>query len=238
MRSREAPVVLPARAPLPLHRAEEGRQVHREPPMPREAARARVPHRRGPSLDGDAGDVEAARPRREPRLSFYLHGILKGGRRPSTIEEIRRRFWSKVRKVDGGCWTWITRSRRGDRPSFKIGQVTFTAARVAWALTRGALPIDLCALHRCDNPECVRPSHLFAGTVDDNNADREAKGRTSQVPRNRGVDNPSAKLWPIEVAVIRVLGATNKQQPIARAFGVSRQTVGEIINGKRWRSAA
>lgn len=86
------------------------------------------------------------------------------------------RFWSKVRR-GSSCWTWS--GRIGDRGygQFDDGDRTLRAHRVAWTLTRGEIPAGMQVLHRCDNPACVRPDHLFLGTHDDNMRDMAAKGR-------------------------------------------------------------
>lgn len=72
-------------------------------------------------------------------------------------------------------------SRSGHRRIWFEGRMRL-AHRVAWMITNGPIPDGLCVLHRCDNPPCVNPAHLFLGTVQDNNADRDAKGR-GKLPR-------------------------------------------------------
>ena len=88
------------------------------------------------------------------------------------------RFWSLVRKADSdACWEW-----NGPRTKRNYGMVTIArqkvpAHRAAWELTSGPIPAGLFVCHRCDNPPCVRPDHLFLGTALENNQDMWAKNR-------------------------------------------------------------
>ena len=91
------------------------------------------------------------------------------------------RFWSKVR-TGTGCWEWTgARARFGHGlvhvgPGGKLAQTH----RVAWELMVGPVPEGMGVLHRCDNPPCVRPDHLFLGTQQDNVRDMWAKGRQGE----------------------------------------------------------
>lgn len=93
------------------------------------------------------------------------------------------RFWSRVDK-SGECWEWQGAKDRkgyGRLRRAKIRNSPLHAHRYAWFLTNGEWPE--CALHRCDNPSCVRPEHLFAGSVADNNRDMKEKRRGVPPPR-------------------------------------------------------
>jgi len=89
------------------------------------------------------------------------------------------RFWSHV-DTSGECWVWTAAraSKRGGYGRFGIeNQQTEYAHRVSWRLAYGPIPTGLWVLHHCDNPPCVRPSHLFLGTQVENMADMTIKGR-------------------------------------------------------------
>jgi hypothetical protein len=92
---------------------------------------------------------------------------------------IEKRFWSKVKKVDG-CWEWIGVKARNGYGLFTVSGRRLGAHRVVYTLIRGEIPEGFCVLHQCDNPGCVNPEHLFLGTNADNVADRNAKGRTAR----------------------------------------------------------
>lgn len=144
------------------------------------------------------------------------------------------RFWSKVRKgTSEQCWLWTG----GLSATFGVGKFRLngrkqTAARVVWAMFNGVIPDAMCVLHRCDNPACVNPGHLFLGTKQDNMADKKAKGRCP-----KGVEQPGSKLTEFCVKMMRELrfkkGATVRS--IAKQFGVSAGLACLVINGKRWK---
>jgi hypothetical protein len=94
--------------------------------------------------------------------------------RRGTLEE---RFWSHVAKGDN-CWQWSAAcsGSMGYGVIRIAGRNQFTHT-VSWRLHFGEIPADLRVLHRCDNPPCVRPDHLFLGTQGDNLKDMYAKRR-------------------------------------------------------------
>lgn len=90
---------------------------------------------------------------------------------------VEARFWSKVR-VGPGCWDWGAGCSAKGYGVFHLSRrIQVRAHRMAWVFNYGAIPEGLFACHRCDNPKCVRPDHLFLGTPLDNMRDMWAKGR-------------------------------------------------------------
>lgn len=86
-------------------------------------------------------------------------------------------FWSQVKQgAPDECWEWQGRRNDDGYGQIRLGN-TYRAHRIAYKLAYGSIPDSLWVLHRCDNPPCCNPAHLFLGTVLDNNRDAAAKGR-------------------------------------------------------------
>lgn len=146
------------------------------------------------------------------------------------------RFWSKVQRGDG-CWLWAAKSKDWDGYGlFSLGGRSVRAHRLAWELENGPIPDGQVVCHRCDNPPCVNPDHLFLGTPRDNFRDCLAKGRYSP----KGTGNAAAKLSEEDIAKIRNLYASGgwSQQGIANIFGVHQTAISAVVRGKRWRHVA
>jgi hypothetical protein len=104
--------------------------------------------------------------------------------------------------------------------------------RHIYAALLGGIPDGLHICHHCDNPPCVRPGHLFAGTNADNSADRDQKGRHNTA---RGERHWSARLTEAKVLEIRRLASEGVSlRALARQFGVSHINIGQIIRRELW----
>jgi hypothetical protein len=108
------------------------------------------------------------------------------------------------------------------------------AHRVSWTLHNGAIPNGLHVLHHCDNPQCVNPAHLWLGTNADNMRDMIRKGRGNVAG---GEDHGSAKLTEKQVIEIRERYAAGNitQHELGNEYGISKQTIGEIIRREIWK---
>lgn len=159
----------------------------------------------------------------------------KSGRPPTPLAV---RFWSKVDKGEADeCWLW-----RGTTIAHGYGVIlrhgehgpSVRAHRVAWELTNGEIPDGLLVCHSCDVRRCCNPSHLFLGTHADNTKDMMNKGRGPT-----GERQGRAKLDREKVAEIRSLVSSGTpQRRVARQFGVSAQTVCNIISGHSWKEVS
>ena len=98
---------------------------------------------------------------------------MKSTRKINNIEE---HFWSLVRKGNK-CWEYIGYCKKGGYGQFYVKRKPVYAHRFSYFLTYGEIPDGLNILHRCDNPRCVKPQHLFIGTQKDNILDSSMKGR-------------------------------------------------------------
>ena len=141
------------------------------------------------------------------------------------------RFWSKVDK-SGDCWEWIAGKDSHGYGHFRVDGSMQKAHRWAWAETHGHIPRGddyhgICVCHRCDNPSCVNPDHLFLGSNADNVADRVAKGRSK--------GGGATKLHESDIPVIKELSAIGEtQETIAERFGINRSQVSKIVRGVNW----
>jgi len=154
---------------------------------------------------------------------------------------INQRFWAKVNKDGpiirpeiGPCWIWTGKiNKRYGYGMFCHSHSAYTQAhRFSYALTNGPIPDGLLVCHRCDNRPCVRPTHLFAGTHQDNSMDAVNKGRWTT-----GEKNGASKLTADQVKEIRLRYAsgTESQKTIAADFGINRAMVSYLCSGHSWK---
>ncbi|MGY8831285.1 MAG: HNH endonuclease signature motif containing protein [Pseudomonadales bacterium] len=154
-----------------------------------------------------------------------------------------RRFWEKVDK-SGDCWIWTASKNAkgyGQLSEWQQGKrIVRRAHRVAYELTYGAIPEmpgfhGACVLHRCDNPACVNPSHLFLGTNAENVKDMDSKGRR-KVSVKLGSAHKNSVLTEDQVREIahRHYEEGTTQLQLSREYAVAHSTINHIFTGRLW----
>lgn len=166
----------------------------------------------------------------------------KGSRWRNRKTPIQRLLADSIEEPNTGCWIWL-----GARNKQGYGQIGlwdsaaqrrthWTTHRLAFETWVGPIPDGMSVCHRCDNPPCINPKHLFAGTNADNMADRSAKGR---VARQHGAAHGLVR-YPVEkiLAIRAALEGTGgkKQKDIAARFSVGQSHVSRIWLGNTWRN--
>jgi hypothetical protein len=129
-----------------------------------------------------------------------------------------------------GCWVWsLSRNEhRGGYGQLHINRRLRRAHRISYEVFVGPVPRGMMVCHRCDNPPCCNPGHLYAGTPADNVRDMDERGRRVRC----------GKLSAEQAADIRArLACGDRLVDLAREFGVHRETIRRIKVGDIWRAA-
>jgi HNH endonuclease len=164
--------------------------------------------------------------------SQVKEGVIEscGCLRFSNTEE---KFWNSLDKeASNGCWKWTkVMMKSGYGTTHYQGRRVYTH-RLAWELINGAIPIGMCVCHKCDNPPCCNPDHLFLGTHEENQKDKIDKGR-----QPKGEDTAQAILTEKDIIAIRDEYRTKGtlQRELARKYGVHIMTISDIIRRRSWR---
>jgi hypothetical protein len=142
-------------------------------------------------------------------------------------------FWHYIQpKTTEECWEWQGPNDAAQGYGrFKVKGVQYVAHRFSYELHNGSIPPHHFVCHFCDNPKCVNPHHLFAGTSQDNHADMMIKRRNVH-----GKQHPLAKLTDEQIREIRRLYHTGqyRHKDIAALFGVSKTIIGNIVRRQVW----
>ena len=148
-------------------------------------------------------------------------------------EELIGRFNAKwVMDESTECWVWIGGRYQKGYGEIKIPKTRrqIQAHRLSYLIHHGPIPEGKCVLHKCDNPPCVNPAHLFVGTQQDNSQDMVSKNRHCF-----GEKQGAHKLTEKDVLMIHsLLKMGVKQKRIAQTFNIGEMQISRIKRGQRW----
>lgn len=151
---------------------------------------------------------------------------------------LAERFWEKADRRGPHCWNWTASKTRSGYGKITVDGKTVVASRLSWELSSGQkLSAEVMVCHRCDNPACVNPGHLFLGDATMNMRDMVSKGRHGAFSRpgwNSGEKNGRARLNISDAAEIRSRHSTAGTKRLAADYGVSTSLIRQIMQGKIW----
>lgn len=145
------------------------------------------------------------------------------------------KFWLRVNKIgDNDCWNWTKYCYKNGYGQFQLRflgkKYNLIASRVAYELKNGLIPEGLLVCHKCDNPICVNPSHLFLGTQQDNMDDKVSKNRQA-----RGETNGRSKLnWEVVNEIRKIYPINKSTSELSKKYNIDSSTIINILKGDNW----
>lgn len=152
---------------------------------------------------------------------------------------LKIRFNKKVNIESTGCWIWVGAKRHGYgqivTKRSPDGRSNITATKLSYYFHHGVYPTNLQVCHKCDNPPCVNPNHLFLGTAKENSDDKIKKGR-SKYGDTRGAKNGYSKLTDKMVhEILKLISESKNNTEISLIYKVSHATISAIKLNKSWK---
>lgn len=133
----------------------------------------------------------------------------------------KKKSLSNYFENESGCWVWAGNKNKDGYGFFKCEGVLYLAHRYFYKYHKGEIPENLCVCHKCDNPACLNPDHLFLGTHQENMDDMISKNRKW------------SKLTFDDVSYIRSCGESNLE--LSKKYGVSERTIRHAKCAKNWK---
>lgn len=178
-----------------------------------------------------------------------LRSTVRPGMRPVDRFWLQVNLEGPVHPIYGKCWQWTGSDHAGRGGWILVDGIQTKASRFSWEIHNGKIVNGLKVLHKCDNPSCVNPNHLFLGTSKDNSQDMASKGRarggvsgernssTKHPELRQGERNGNSRLTSASVSEIRSMYANGSwtYRELALLFGVSEVTVARVVRYRMWK---
>lgn len=144
------------------------------------------------------------------------------------------RFWKRVKKQKNDCWVYTGFRDKDGYGLHRVKDKKIRTHRLSWYLSNGKIPQGLLVLHKCDNPSCVNPEHLFLGTARDNSKDMKEKNRQAFGTRNNGCKLCEKQVLAIKKQAKETNNVRYLSSKLANKYGVCHHTIRNIITGRSW----
>lgn len=149
-------------------------------------------------------------------------------------EKILAKLKANYTETQSGCWQYYKCNSVTGRAVIGIGSKSYYAYRVMWEIMNGPIPDGLYCCHKCDNPACINPDHIFLGDAKANYHDAINKGHAKFPVSSRGEANPNAKLsdQDIRQMVDEYRSTPISQSALGHKYGIAQSTVGRILRAE------
>lgn len=138
-------------------------------------------------------------------------------------QNTHKTFLDRIKVSKTGCWEWTHSKSTNGYGRISIGNKYWKAHRYSYQYYKGDIG-EMCVLHKCDNPSCCNPNHLFLGNLSENMMDMLRKGRGNRTKMTIG-----------DILEIRELNNIGIPRiVISEYLGIKRRTIDNVINGSRW----
>ena len=162
---------------------------------------------------------------------YHLDNNILNNMSKNLLCTTKERFWRFIyKKGIDECWSWLGVIHKKGYGYFKFKGQMRPASRIMFEFETGINPGNKCVCHTCDHPWCVNPKHLWLGTVEDNNKDRDRKGRGGSAP---GILHGMSKFTEKDIKEIRSSLLIDRQ--LGQKYSVAHGTINCIKNRKTWK---